>query len=59
MKALNSDTPDIEVCRRKIISLLAEYNCTITDPDEGSWALIQDRDTGEVGNLYHEILKTL
>lgn len=42
----NEKTSDLEKCKEKILSLLAEYNCVIETEDySGLW--MRDRDTDE------------
>ncbi len=50
MKTPNNEKRDIEKCRDEILAILREYNCTLTDPDEGSHVLLYDNDTRETIN---------
>lgn len=43
---------DFDECKEKIQNILKEYNCELTDPDEGHWVLLKDLDTGETNNIY-------
>lgn len=41
---------DLEECKIKLAALLREYNCSLTDNEEGPWVLLTDNDTGETIN---------
>lgn len=42
---------DLEVCKRKIESILLEFNCELMDMDESNRILLYDRDTRETTNI--------
>ena len=41
---------DLETCKRKILALLAEYNCSI-ETDDFAWVGLRDNDTHETTGL--------
>ncbi len=44
MKRKNNEINNFEECKRKITSLLFEYNCTI-ESDDYHWSWLRDNDT--------------
>lgn len=50
MRHDESEISDLEVCKRKIRAILAEYNCAI-ETDDFAWVGLRDKDTGETTGL--------
>lgn len=42
---------DIDVCKYKILAILAEYNCSLLSQDDWSNILIRDNDTQETKSM--------
>jgi hypothetical protein len=45
------ETSDLEECKEKIKAILREYNCRLTDGEEGTHVLLHDVDTLETTNV--------